>query len=286
MENQKDTTIYQKDTMSVTRDNALNIKLFSEFSYKKTEKLATALYMVSDCLEDVDPIKQKLRTHGVDLMSFMHKVALSRGEDILAEFSRSKFVIDEILSLVNIASIMGHISDMNAEILRKEFGVLIGEIDRFVGTLNISKSSNSSSPFTQQTELDPNSFSIALPVYEEPKKLVSSFWAKREESKGHQKDTIPNVLYKKDLVEKVLKTSTETKDNVLLIKKEEREIKLLEAIKDISQKFKKTDVSIKDISFLFKDFSEKTIQRDLNNLVISGKLKKEGNKRWSRYSII
>ena len=42
-------------------------------------------------------------------------------------------------------------------------------------------------------------------------------------------------------------------------------------------------VSIKDISAQFTDCSEKTIQRELNDLVIKGRIKKSGSKRWSRY---
>jgi DeoR/GlpR family transcriptional regulator of sugar metabolism len=47
----------------------------------------------------------------------------------------------------------------------------------------------------------------------------------------------------------------------------------------------KKDVSIKDISLVLTDCSEKTIQRELNSLVLKGQLKKTGAKRWSRYSI-
>lgn len=41
--------------------------------------------------------------------------------------------------------------------------------------------------------------------------------------------------------------------------------------------------NIKDISLLFPEVSEKTIQRELGSLVASGKITKRGNKRWSIY---
>ncbi len=44
--------------------------------------------------------------------------------------------------------------------------------------------------------------------------------------------------------------------------------------------------NIKDISSLFPDVSEKTIQRELGSLVASGKITKRGNKRWSIYLAI
>lgn len=45
-------------------------------------------------------------------------------------------------------------------------------------------------------------------------------------------------------------------------------------------------VSVKDIARFFPDVSEKTIQRDVNALIERGVVRKEGEKRWSRYSLI
>ena len=45
-------------------------------------------------------------------------------------------------------------------------------------------------------------------------------------------------------------------------------------------------LSLSDISDMFRDFGSKMIQRDIIDLVRSGILKKTGNKRWSRYSLI
>jgi hypothetical protein len=42
-------------------------------------------------------------------------------------------------------------------------------------------------------------------------------------------------------------------------------------------------VSIKDISRVVRDCSEKTIQRELNNLMRQGFVRKEGERRWSTY---
>ncbi len=55
---------------------------------------------------------------------------------------------------------------------------------------------------------------------------------------------------------------------------------VLSVIKD------KGKVSIKDISTVVRGFSEKTIQRELAALVAEGVVKKEGERRWSTYSII
>ena len=46
-----------------------------------------------------------------------------------------------------------------------------------------------------------------------------------------------------------------------------------------------TFMTSKDFSFFVKDCSEKTIQRQLLDLVKEGVLKKDGERRWSRYSL-
>jgi len=46
---------------------------------------------------------------------------------------------------------------------------------------------------------------------------------------------------------------------------------------------KKTFLTVKDVALVIKDCSEKTLQRELLTLVGSGALRKEGERRWSRY---
>lgn len=48
----------------------------------------------------------------------------------------------------------------------------------------------------------------------------------------------------------------------------------------------KPEASIKDIADIITDVSEKTIQRELNSLIDKGQVRREGERRWSRYSVI
>ncbi len=59
-----------------------------------------------------------------------------------------------------------------------------------------------------------------------------------------------------------------------------RRDRILGIIKDKGQ------VTIKDVSTAITDVSEKTIQRELMSLVSDGRIVKEGERRWSRYSIV
>jgi len=47
----------------------------------------------------------------------------------------------------------------------------------------------------------------------------------------------------------------------------------------------KPEATIKDIAEVITDVSEKTIQRELNNLIKKGQVIREGERRWSKYSL-
>ena len=47
----------------------------------------------------------------------------------------------------------------------------------------------------------------------------------------------------------------------------------------------KPQATIKDISEIITDVSEKTIQRELNSLIEKGQVIRDGERRWSRYSV-
>lgn len=48
----------------------------------------------------------------------------------------------------------------------------------------------------------------------------------------------------------------------------------------------KPQATVKDVAEIITDVSEKTIQRELNSLIEKGQVKREGERRWSRYSVI
>ncbi len=61
------------------------------------------------------------------------------------------------------------------------------------------------------------------------------------------------------------------------ISTEDRKQRILEILKT------KQKASVGELSVLFSDFSEKTIQRDLLEMADKGILRKEGDKRWRTY---
>jgi DNA-binding transcriptional ArsR family regulator len=88
---------------------------------KKLEKLTTALYMVTDIMNDQEPMKWKLRESGVELLSdIMLATGASQNERMnLLRLVEKK--IEKVISFLDVAGTARMMSEMNATILKKEY---------------------------------------------------------------------------------------------------------------------------------------------------------------------
>ena len=269
MNNQKDnqkTSLNSYGQKSVLDVKSLNSKHIYEFVNKKTEKLVTALYMVTDCMDTDDALKSKLRQLGVELLSDMYKLSSLSPMDKHVHISSSLSHVDEILSFVEIAYTIGFISDMNTHILKKEFTLLIGELESH-------QTKDKHFTFT----LDEQMFSV--PVLEENSR-EENYNLNHQNSIKDKRTNFNNMSFTNTKLNSSFNNTSQIKNHVSSVSdKKERTEKILSLLKD-------KDVSIKDISSSFTDCSEKTIQRELNALVSKGQIKKTGSKRWSRYQAI
>lgn len=275
MNNQKDT---QKTGInSYGHSNVLDVKpLVSshiyEFANKKTEKLVTALYMVTDCMDTDDALKGKLRQLGVELLSDMYRLANLSPMEKHVHIATSLSHVSEIISFVEIARTIGFISDMNTSILNKEFQILIGELEshqskdkHFTFTLDeqmFSFPENEESVSKERGDNRPQSMIKDMTSLTDKRTSFNSMSfmnnSKLSSSLGQVPHTANRVLSVDDKKERT--------DRILVL-------------------LKGREVSIKDISNSFTSCSEKTIQRELNSLVAKGQIKKTGSKRWSKYSV-
>ncbi len=275
MDNQKDnkkTTIDSYGHPNVSSSNALIHKPIYDFANKKTEKLVTALYMVTDCMDVDDALKGKLRLLGVELLSDMFKLSNLSPIDKGVQLSKSLSRITELLSFIDIACTIGFISEMNGSILNREFRNLIEELRSY-------QSKDTHFSFT----LNDKMFEVERPS------------TNHTPAKESIKDTFD---YKGQIIKRTYPTITQYDKSLLNISsnkglnkntynaedKKERSRKILSFIK--STPSDQSGLSIKDVSVVFTDCSEKTIQRELNSLVSKGQLRKIGEKRWSRYQAV
>lgn len=253
----------------------------------KSERLVTAMYLVTDLLHDDEPIKRSLRKNGVTLLSSMNALAQIEVKDRLTEYKLSLKATTEVISLLHVATSTGIVSQMNGEILMRGFRTL-------------------------ETMLHKKQFAISAdmlmaPHEEAPENLmaqtVESFSSSYDVITAHK--TSYEEKKTRDQREVVIKDkNTETSKSVSYEPVQGKTLKIATAFSpqpkpQLSSSFQMrkqsrkdqilslfvpgVDVSIKDISARIKGCSEKTIQRELNALLYSNKIERIGEKRWSRY---
>ena len=280
-----------------TRNTSSDV-LLSDF--KKTEQLSAGLYMVTHLISDTEPIKRILREKSLLLLSDMTPLRDVSIVDRTTRLRRAEDTVAEIVTLLHVAYAGDLISEMNMRLLKEEYLVLHTELEKGMKVLGVTDRA-----LTALFERD-------VPADSQPyaamKKRSGAYEEKGKQIKGHIKDTEYNVSDKGNMSDRVLYNSGEhhhtsghmrtekdlqnsqQSDKKINKKKETSAIDFM-MVKDKRKKQilsvikKKGRVAIKDITSAVTDTSEKTLQRTLAALVKEGVLKKEGEKRWSVYSL-
>ena len=245
-------------------------------SYTKTNKLITALYMVTDIMDKEEPLRNKLRTLGADIISDTYTVpanALSK--------------ISEIMSFLDIAGAVNLISDMNANILRKEFFQLKESIDE---SIQIPEPSHSE---VNLSELFRDDFSLPS----------ASFVSDKNKDKNNKNSTRIGVQRGGTLMKALNKIQVSDKKTMparpigesdrktrqpninFEVIKGQRRNEIIAIIKANPNGATITDIKTGATGSLVS-CGEKTIQRELIKMVKDSVLKKVGEKRWSKYLLV
>jgi len=215
------------------------------YIFKKTEKITSALYLVSGLLKDEEPMKWELRDKGMDLLSSSFTASSSLPGDKNSVIQSLFTAALETISLLNVCHISNLISEMNHKIL-------VREIDQVVNLLKERLTASAESA----------GYVLSEQFFKTPDLFSSGF------SKGH--DSVETKHVSKAISNGQVATQQ---------KKSQRQEYIINVLKGQS------NLTIKDFSKVIKDCSEKTIQRELIDLVEKGVVKKEGERRWSRYSL-
>jgi len=263
---------------------------FSVFLNKKTEKLTTALYMVTSFLSDNEPLKWKLRERAVDLLSDISSVRNSNTGEVENIYADHSFAVEEMVSLLEVAVASKLISEMNFSILKKEYLSLKALIDsdeyaekktgRFIFSQNFF-------PKREKLESTANGHKQLIKDSTQESDITKEE-GNTVDSKGQTRSTTPRTT---------LPTLQGQKNSFTGVRPTKKTNSQARTFKDIKagktnrrdavlKLFKKNkELTIKDISREVSGCSEKTIQRELIALVSKGVLNKKGERRWSRYSL-
>jgi hypothetical protein len=221
-------------------------------SYPKLSKLITALYIVTDIIDKEEPVRLKLRTFGAEILSDINSTSRT-------ELSRK---IQIILSFLDIALSVNLISEMNFNILKKEFNQLNESLEADKESSQINYINHAwLEEFLQTKESFDNRLPSGVP-------LRASQSPKAASNKGF---TATSALNKHE-------------PGSYILRKQRRD-DIIKAIVGNGGSATITEVKI-NASLELKNCGEKTLQRELVSMVKEGLLTKEGEKRWSRYSVI
>lgn len=228
---------------------------FKIFLFKKVERISLALYLSTNHLSDEVSLKTSVRSMADILIKDI--LLFNRGESNMTTVSKIKEDFLEIKSLISISMNCNLINQNNAQILLEEINRLSREIE------------NQKDNFVGDTEFKKSFF-----VVESRQKLPEASTEVRSEYKGHkgQEQKQTQVLENK-INNEINKGQTDVSES------NARTQEIMKIIKDNKK------VTIKDISNQIKNVSEKTIQRELIKMVSLNLIKKEGERRWSTYSV-
>src|SRR3989344_9274141 len=94
---------------------------FEKTILNRIEKLTTALYMVTDCIYGDDPLKFKMRTTGVEMLSDIARINRTTQGEKHRTLSNLSDKVTELISMLYISVSVGFISNMNFSVLKREF---------------------------------------------------------------------------------------------------------------------------------------------------------------------
>lgn len=242
--------------------------IFYQTLGKKTEKVATAIYMVSSHIDDRESIKGSFRDIALALVleTLSLEDPIRPAEEI---FLSMNVATGKLQSLITLAASLGMISTSNARILDSELG----------SVCELALSGRKHYALTTLDDVLKTIYPEELPTRIDKPLIGQNMIAPQVTLETKKPTFITSALPAKNPSISSGQAKQKASAEVATPSLSKRKDQILKLIRD------KGEVSIKDISKDFADCSEKTIQRDINALVEEGKVRKEGNRRWSRYSL-
>lgn len=225
------------------------------FVLKKTQRLASAVYLMTNHFPETESLKRTLRDKSSSLVSFIvgYKNLSTANAQIFTKDVEDRVI--EIVSLLELSLNVGLISKMNFNVVEEEF----------LKVVDLIKTRVVSNPGDSGSE------------------AINKHYFNVGESRNSALDSARNSNFGiQNLQHKALKSASLSSipNSSQEVKRSSRQNVILGLIK------KKGEVTVKDVASIIKNCSEKTIQRELQALVNTGEVKRTGERRWSKYSLV
>ena len=269
----------------------------ASLAYKKMERLVTATYMITNFVPKNENLRQRVRdiannllTDTINLRSGLTSLGAGALENIVAQ-------VRLILSLLDVLYASGLISEMNLKVLKEAYKDFAQNLS-FMAQGKLNDGIELTQEYFLQkpiTESHPNNDgaqeNLDITRLSQHKNHKNNKQRKLQHKKIHNPSSasiynIDNNTNKQDAknISKYAITAYNKKNN----QKTPASAKYI--FNDRAQTIldfitKRGSASTGDLAGLITNCSSKTLQRDLAKLVANGTLKKQGEKRWTRYSL-
>jgi hypothetical protein len=235
--------------------------------------------MLTDLIREDDPMRHKIRQTTLSILSDTRGLSYALSGDLYFHLARVISRSWEVMSLIEVCVVVGFISDMNYAILKNAL------IDFISDLRNKQKIEGFSHIQDLQIGVgESHNFKLKSDFFKLDQKDLSSIKGESgfdgSFDKSPVKKSLPSPIENRKSPSPAIKPiKASNPEHKPAVEPGDRADKILHLIHE------KRDISIKDIVSYFSEYSQKTIQRDLAQLVQSGKIKRSGEKRWSRYTI-
>ncbi len=235
---------------------------------KKIEKIVGAIYLVTDVMGNDLPLTASLRTESIDLLANSFDLIAHDQTPTAREMLDISIRLDHVASLVRIGLLAHHISPMNADILLSE----LDSVSKVI--VDIIKDRNKEESGFIFSRVDINQPLITQSFIQDP--LFDSV-VEHYDSKRHQNDIKTTLVKQKDIQNDIEEIKTTFQKDIIKIDRKQDILKILRS---------KNSGTLADIKGWIPGVSDKTLQRELSELIAMNLVKKEGNKRWTTYRIV
>jgi DNA-binding transcriptional ArsR family regulator len=231
--------------------NPFGRNVSAHYAYKKTEKIVTAVYLVTNFVPETEPLRVRLREKSLMLLTDMlwlrHGFRAAGPERVSTIIAH----LTELVTLLEVANAGGYVSGMNLSVFQQECRLLI----EFLREHEDVESSES--------------LSLSKHYFHIPQGASAS-----RENAADVKDT------KISIKDKIKNRLQPREGKSTTSKREARRAAIIAALG------RQKAASVRDVAQAVGGYSEKTIQRELVALMREGVIKREGERRWSTYSLI
>jgi hypothetical protein len=249
--------------MNPTSSHGQNNNGQATFFSQKAEKLATAVYMITDIIDSREPLRWKIREEAMEVLSL---TSTQTGDASLRSsvLYRLTQTLERIQYILAVAQNTKLISTMNVSIVMKEYADLKEKISASWSDAGAESSLRLDHKFFKVESLPaPAPIQKSFPQPEVKRTVGTS-----AQSIGQTQVSVPKV------VAPVVSVAQPVEE-----KKSDRRSAIIELLQT------KSEISVSDAMKLFQGVSDKTVQRELVAMVEVGILQKKGEKRWSTYSL-